>query len=152
MDVMDTNYAAPGRSPVPESVGRSQAWRSLALIGFVVAILVQMYALYLYVPGPATSDPIPHADKVIHAALFAIPAFLGVLARLPMSLVIVLLALHAPVSELVQHHLIPVRGGDPWDLVADWVGILVGVLAARWVLGRRLFNPAEIRSGRSASR
>ena len=46
-----------------------------------------------------------------------------------------LLALHAPVSELVQHFLLPNRSGDPWDAVADLGGVVLGVTLA--VVGRR---------------
>ena len=45
-------------------------------------------------------------------------------------------ALHAPVSELVQHVALPGRSGDAWDAVLDLVG--VGLAAAVLVVGGRL--------------
>ncbi|MDO5504357.1 MAG: hypothetical protein Q4G67_14415 [Actinomycetia bacterium] len=118
--------AVGGEAPV-ESPGRGGAARVLLFV-FVLSIAAQVFALYLYVPGPETQVDIPHADKIVHAALFAAPAFVAVLARLPLGIVVPLLALHAPVSELVQHAFISGRAGEPLDVVADLVGVLLGVL------------------------
>ena len=49
------------------------------------------------------------------------PRWRGLLAGLRPAYLVGLLALHAPVSELVQHYLLPNRSGDPWDAVADLV-------------------------------
>ena len=49
--------------------------------------------------------------------------------------------LHAVVSELVQHFAYVGRTGDPVDVLADWVGVAVGVASAR-LLGRRRPAPA----------
>jgi len=43
----------------------------------------------------------------------------------------VLLAVHAVVSELVQHYLLAGRSGDPSDSVADLAGVLI-VTALLW--------------------
>jgi VanZ family protein len=68
--------------------------------------------------------------------VFALPAVLGVLAGVRTRLVALVLAVHAPVSELVQHLWIPTRSGEPWDVVADWVGVALGLLVGL-VLARR---------------
>jgi hypothetical protein len=62
--------------------------------------------------------------------LFALPAAAGLLAGLRPAYLLVPLALHAPLSELVQHFLLPNRSGDPWDAVADLSGVVVGVTLA----------------------
>jgi VanZ family protein len=49
---------------------------------------------------------------------------------------VLLFAIHAPVSELVQHFLLPGRSGDVWDAVLDLVGVALG--AAALVVGARL--------------
>lgn len=110
----------------------------MGVVALGLTLVVHLVALYL--PGSPEAGPslVPHLDKLVHVLLFGGPAFL--LRRLttrwwPVALV----ALHAPASELVQHRLIPHRSGDPWDLVADLVGVALGV----W-LSRR----ADLRPGR----
>lgn len=100
----------------------------LSLLG---ALVIQLYVLYLYVPGNAPSLAVPHLDKVVHAAVFALPAALAVLARCRPALVGLALVVHAPVSELVQHLVLPARSGDPWDLVADLFGVVLGLAAGQ---------------------
>lgn len=99
-------------------------------LGFALALAVQVYVLYLYVPGAPDTLTIPHADKVVHAAIFAVPAMVGVLSGLRPWLVALFLIAHAPVSELVQHLWIAGRSGEPWDVVADWLGVALGLVVA----------------------
>ncbi|KAB7743361.1 VanZ family protein [Nostocoides sp. F2B08] len=87
-------------------------------------------------PSGSAALPVPHADKVVHALVFALPAVLGVLAGLRPWLVGVILAVHAPVSEVVQHLWIPGRTGDPWDVVADVVGVFIGLAIGAVMLSR----------------
>lgn len=98
----------------------------------------------LYAPSAPGSGSVPYADKLVHAGIFALPVFLALLARLPLLAVVPVVALHAPVSEVVQARLLTGRAGDPWDAVADLVGVGLGVLAAGAV-GRQ-------RAGRDADR
>ncbi|MGB3685130.1 MAG: VanZ family protein [Ornithinimicrobium sp.] len=111
-------------------MGAARGW------GFVVLaalFLGQIYALYLYVPAPGPGAP--YLDKVAHLLTFGVPA--AVAAALRLRAVLVLLVLHAVISEPLQA-LLPVdRGADVLDLVADLMGIVVGMLigwgvAARW--------------------
>ncbi len=44
----------------------------------------------------------------------------------PCGAAVVVLAVHAPVSELVQHFWLPGRTGDVWDAVLDLVGVALG--------------------------
>lgn len=100
------------------------------VVALAVALLGHVVALYL--PGSAGSgiELFPHVDKVVHVFLFGVPAFL--LRRLTTAWwPIALLIVHAPVSEAVQHLWIPYRSGDPWDLVADLVGIALGAVLAQ---------------------
>lgn len=105
-------------------------------VSLLIALALQVYVLYLHVPGAESSLAVPHADKVVHVAVFALPTALAVLARYPLLPVAVILAAHAPLSELVQHLWLPERGGDPWDVVADWVGVGLGLLVGWMVLAR----------------
>jgi len=49
-------------------------------------------------------------------------------ARLWVLPVAVLLAVHAVVSELIQHYLLTGRSGDPLDSLADLAGVLIVTL------------------------
>ena len=91
------------------------------------AVLVHLLALYL--PGsPEPSFDLPGADKVVHVLLFGVPVWL--LGRLTgrVWLVAGVFAAHAVASELVQHWFLPHRSGDPFDLVADLIGVSLAVL------------------------
>ncbi|MBR7742934.1 VanZ family protein [Phycicoccus sp. BSK3Z-2] len=100
--------------------------RSRALLGAAaVALVVQ--GVVLYAPeGPGVS-PFPHADKVVHVAVFAVPAVLLLLVGVHVRAVVLGLAGHAVLSEVLQGTLLPARSGDPLDAVADLVGVALGV-------------------------
>ena len=108
--------------------------RRRSLLPAGVALLLQL--VVLYAPSGGGAAPFPYFDKLVHASVFALPVLLGLLARLPLIPVAAVLALHAPVSEVVQATLLPQRSGDPWDAVADLAGVALGVLTARAVAAR----------------
>ncbi|KQZ91249.1 hypothetical protein ASD62_17290 [Phycicoccus sp. Root563] len=98
-------------------------------------VVVAVHLAALYWPRVDIVGPVTWTDKVVHVLLFGVPTVL-VLRAWPRRWALVgLLALHAPVSELVQHFLLPNRSGDPWDAVADLGGVVLGVTLA--VVGRR---------------
>ena len=96
--------------------------------GLVLAVLVQL--VVLYAPAGTTAAPFPHADKVVHVAVFLLPVALAVLVTRRPLLVAAVFVSHAVVSEVVQATLLPLRSGDPRDAVADVVGVGLGVLVA----------------------
>ena len=102
----------------------------------VVAVLLTAHLAALYWPRVDLQGPVTGTDKVVHVLLFLAPAVAGLLAGVRPAYVVGLLALHAPVSELVQHYLLPNRSGDPWDAVADLSGVVLGVTSV--VVGRAL--------------
>ena len=113
----------------PWSVG-AVTWR----VALVAAIAINLYSMYApRVPGPSTSLRL---DLVGHAASFAALAFTGLLAGLKARWWLPLVALNAVASELIQGFLLPDRSGDLIDLAADALGIVVGWLAARWLITR----------------
>ena len=99
---------------------RRQFW----LWTFAVLVLAHLAALYW--PRVSVEGPVIWSDKVMHVILFALPAAAGLLAGLRPAYLLVPLALHAPVSEALQHFVLPNRSGDPWDAVADLSGVVVG--------------------------
>ena len=103
-----------------------------ALLATVIGQLI-----VLYLPQPPDGLPLfPFADKVIHLGIFAAPTMLAVLLGRG-RVVIPVLAVHAPLSELVQGLFLPERGMDPLDAVADLCGVAlgwwVGNLVVRWL-------------------
>jgi hypothetical protein len=116
-----------------------------------LAVALQMAVLYWPQTPDAVQLGIPHIDKLAHAAVFAAAVWvwtapIGDLwtsapqavpvrpwwvppARRPW-LVAALFAENAALSEVAQLALLPERSGDVWDVVADLVGIGVGLWLA----------------------
>ncbi len=113
--------------------------RRWALLPAVAAILLQL--VVLYAPSAPGGPAVPHVDKVVHAGVFALPVLLLLLARVPWVPVVVVVGAHAPVSEIVQARLLTARAGDPWDAVADLVGVGLGALTVT-LAHRRDAGPA----------
>jgi VanZ family protein len=119
----------PGRAPLVVHPPRRTA-----LVVFTVLLAAHVAALYW--PRVDLQGPVTWTDKVVHVLLFLAPTVAGLLAGVRPAYVVGLLALHAPVSELVQHYLLPDRSGDLWDAVADLSGVVLGVTSV--VVGRAL--------------
>jgi hypothetical protein len=97
-----------------------------AALGAVVVVLGHLAALYW--PSVGIVGPVSWTDKVVHLLLFAVPTYAVGLALRSLWPAIVAFTLHAPVSELIQHWLLPHRSGDVWDAVLDLVGVGVGAV------------------------
>lgn len=111
----------------------------LLRVGFAVALLVQMWALY--VPRtPSVGSGLP-LDKVGHLALFAVVTWFGL--RLGYTWIVPLMVVQALASEFVQLRLLSARSGDWADVAADLLGIGLG-----WLLARRSRRPASSGSRR----
>lgn len=116
------------------SHGSGGSWvRVQARVLAVAALVVHLAALYW--PRVDVQGPVTWTDKVVHVLLFGVPTLLVLRAWRRPWWVVGLLALHAPLSELVQHAWLPHRSGDGWDAVADLGGVVLGVTLA--VVGRR---------------
>jgi hypothetical protein len=100
-------------------------------LGLLVASLL-LQLVVLYSPATPGGPEVNGLDKLIHAAVFGVPALAALLANLPRRWVLGLLAVHAPLSELVQATVLPSRDGDVWDGVADLTG--VGLALAAFVV------------------
>jgi VanZ family protein len=124
---------ASGPHPtVPEERAKRASRRAAHSLAWFAGVAVAVHLVALYLPG----DPqgtielpwLPGADKVVHALLFGVPVYLlGVLTR-RVGLVAGVFAVQAVVSELVQWRFVPYRDGDPFDALADLVGIGLAVL------------------------
>lgn len=114
----------------------SASRRSPVLGGLALAsAAVQLAALYW--PRVSIEGPTTWTDKLVHPAIFALPLVLGSLWWGRWRPVLLVLLVHAPVSELVQHYALPHRDGDVWDAVADVCGLLVGLGVLAVVRGVR---------------
>ncbi len=130
-------------SPTTTPSGRNRWW-TLGLL----AVLVQLVAIYRPNPPPMPSA-FPDLDKVGHFLIFAAPVFClllatrtpnGRLGRRARWLVPIVFLAHAVLSEILQYHFYSHRDGDPFDALADSIGIVFGLLAAlAWgaLVGRR---------------
>lgn len=108
----------------------------------LIVLIVIIYATWVPKPvDPEDIPPIPYIDKLIHAIMMG--GLTGALAfdykrqerrhMLTLKVMTVITAgvlLFGVVDEIVQG-LLPIgRPSDPWDLVADWAGTLIGAVTA----------------------
>jgi VanZ family protein len=96
-----------------------------------LAVLLAVHLGVLYAPDTGGAPPFPNFDKIVHATTFASVVLAGLAAGLAARWWVPVVSAHALVSELVQHWLLPHRTGDVTDVLADLVGVAVGVLAVR---------------------
>jgi len=98
----------------------NRLWR----LAFGIALAAQLIALYAP-EGPA-GPQVSGLDKVIHMLIFAAPAFVALMIGIRARWALGILAVHAPVSELIQHFVLQHRSGDVLDVVADLTGVALG--------------------------
>lgn len=99
---------------------------ALSLVGFLT-------------PGPDLPRVPDISDKIEHAAIFAMLALTGRLARYRVRALLPALAAYAVVSEILQAVLPIRRDGDWHDVVADLTGAVLALLLVRavgWCAGR----------------
>jgi uncharacterized membrane protein HdeD (DUF308 family) len=107
------------------SLPRRPSRPSWLVVGSAVAAVVAQL-LVLYWPVVTVEGPVSWTDKVVHLLVFAVPTYAVGRALGSVRVAVVLFAIHAPVSELVQHTLLPGRSGDVWDAVLDLLGVALG--------------------------
>ena len=106
---------------VGATAGQPSRWWLVAL---GVALVVQLVTLYS--PEVAGAPQIAGMDKVVHVFVFAAPVLVALLAGVSAPWALGILAVHAPLSELVQHFGLSHRSGDVSDVLADLVGVALG--------------------------
>jgi VanZ family protein len=112
------------RRPVPRPRPTARGWWRA---GLALVVLVQLVVLYdPTAPSVGGLESVPGLDKLVHAGVFALVVLVGRRAGLGRLPLLLLTVVHAPVSEGVQALLLPSRTGDPWDVVADLAGCLLG--------------------------
>ena len=120
----------PGRYDGTRPPRARRVWLGLSLLLQLVVV---------YAPSAPGGPEVNGLDKVVHASVFGAVVLTALLAGLPRRWVLAVMALHAPVSEVVQATLLSSRDGDVWDAVADLTGVglalgafLVIVRMRRW--------------------
>lgn len=118
--------AVPGGAGPARTTRVLPAHRGRWALALVVVLAVHLLALYW--PRVAVDGPVTWTDKVVHPLLFLAPAVVGSVWWGRWPPVVGLLAVHAVLSEVLQHELLPLRSGDPWDAAADLLGLGVALL------------------------
>ncbi len=132
---------------VPDEIARdggALSWRAGALVlALLVNLAFYLPALPQDLPGSAT----PGIDKLVHVVVFALTVWaagrlLAPRRRFPIGWVVLVALAHAVLIELVQI-MLPGRSGELLDVLADVVGIALGVVA--WAVERTLRRAARER-------
>ena len=124
---------------------RASRARHTALTGLLMVVIAGHLAA-LYWPVVTVSGPVSWTDKAVHVLLFAAPVLAAAAVLRRWRGPAVVLAVHAPLSEWIQHALLPHRSGDPLDVAADIAGVALGAALARWWGSRRGWSGASPRS------
>lgn len=108
---------------------------SLRWVPFIICCVLIAWGLFRSLPPP---DPFENSDKWGHFLAFG--AF-GLTARFaffraPVAVLWGVLLAVAPALELAQHWLQPVRQFSLWDAVANFLGVVLALLA--WAVWLRL--------------
>jgi VanZ family protein len=93
----------------------------------VLAATVLLQLLVLYWPRTPGTGGLP-VDKVVHAVVFGAVLWAGVRCGIRVLPLTAVLLLHAVLSELIQATLLPNRSGDPADVLADGLGVLIALV------------------------
>jgi hypothetical protein len=117
-----------------------QVHGSLSRGAFALAVLVSLAVLF----APASDVPStpPGVDKLVHATVFAALALSGRWAGLARGVLVPLLVLYAAASEVIQGLI--GRDAAVGDLLADVVGVLLGLLAWQWLARRAVNSPDRL--------
>jgi len=102
---------------------------------FAVAVLVSLAVLFA---PPSDVPPSPYGiDKLVHGSLFAVLALTGRWAGVRRGVLAALLVLYAGISEVLQATDLVNRDASVADLVADVLGVVVGLLVWERLTRRR---------------
>ncbi|SEO88906.1 VanZ family protein [Trujillonella endophytica] len=94
-----------------------------------LALTVLVSLAVLFTPGDDVPSAPPGVDKLVHLALFAALALAGRWAGIAPRVLAVLLVAYAGASEVVQAVAPLNRSGSVADLLADVLGVALGLLA-----------------------
>lgn len=110
--------------------------RPLRITAAVAAVGLQLVVLYAPRVPAVSSGSLP-LDKVVHAGAFGLATAALIWAGVPRWAAVLVMVVHAPLSELIQERLLQQRSGDPADVAADLVGVAVAAVAMGRAAPRR---------------
>jgi len=102
---------------------------------FSAAVLVSLVVLFL--PADGVPSAPPGVDKLVHLGVFALLGATGRWIRIPPLPLVLGLTAYAVLSEVLQGVLPIGRSPDVLDVVADCVGVSLGVLVHALLTRRR---------------
>ncbi|MCT4582003.1 MAG: VanZ family protein [Flavobacteriales bacterium] len=106
------------------------------------------------IPGQEFPDAsfidIPHFDKIVHFGLYFILSLVTIkgfylqssstlLQQFPYLITLIYGTVLGLILELIQHHYIPFRSGDPLDLLANILGAITGAIGVHFRIVPRYF-------------
>lgn len=114
---------------------------------FLPAVLFTAAVAYLSLTESAQAPSVALSDKVIHACIYlvlAIAWFLPIVKHSPFALrlspyVVLGVTAYGAFLELLQHFCTLTRSGEWLDLLADFVGALIGVVLV-WFIQSQIIN------------
>jgi hypothetical protein len=110
---------------------------SLLLRAAFIAALIVIFTLAM-IPLPAALTMFSFQDKVEHCGAFAVLMLMGWAAWPLFRLRIAAgLLFYGALIEVCQAAFTTNRVGDPWDWLADSIGVALGLAALRWLEGVR---------------
>ena len=107
---------------------------------FALAVLVSL--VVLFVPSSDVPYSPPGVDKIVHASLFAALALTGRWAGMAQVALASVLVLYAAASEVIQGLI--GRDAAVGDLLADVVGVFLGLLLWHWLSRRAARVPDRL--------
>ena len=114
---------------------------------FLPAVLFTAAVAYLSLTESAQAPSVALSDKFLHAAFYTVLAlawFLPIVKHLPFALrlspyVVLGVTAFGGILELLQHFCTLTRSGEWLDLLADFVGALIGVVLV-WFIQSQIIN------------
>ena len=112
----------------------------LSRAAFALAVLVSL--ALLFAPSADVPASPPGVDKLVHATLFGALALTGRWAGLARGVLTPVLVFYAAASEVIQGLI--GRDAAVGDLLADVVGVLLGLLVWQWLARRAASRPDRL--------
>lgn len=118
----------PRRDGLGLSLPASRLSRRLVADRVLFAAVIGASLVVLFAPTASGPELFPYADKVIHVLLFSVLAWSGTRAGVALVPLAAALVAYAVASETIQATVLSERAGDWRDVVADLVGLGIGLL------------------------
>ena len=119
----------PYRNPGRDVILAGNRWRRLSGVLFIAA-LIMAFAIAIE-PAPKLVQVVTAQDKVLHALVFFAITLLGLFAWPRQTLRLTAVMLAYGVAMEVAQSFVPERMADPWDWLADAIGVGCAALAHR---------------------